>query len=72
MCCQGRRLRDRHRARSTRAALACRPVRATVWREAAHVLPEMAAVGPPSCSLDAGCAGFYANARHGTLRMDRL
>ena len=41
---------------------------ATVWREAARVLPRAAAAWPSLCSLYAGCAGFYAGGRHGVAR----
>merc|ERR1711956_37439 len=68
MCCLGRRLIGRRRVRSTRAALASTLADATVWREAAHVLPRAAAAWPSLCSLDAGCAGFYAGGRHGVAR----
>ena len=43
VCCLGRRLLDRRRARSTRAALASTLAVATLWREAARVLPRAAA-----------------------------
>ena len=68
VCCLGWRQLGRRPARSTRAALASTLARATVWREAAHVLPRVAAAGPSPCSLDAGCADFYAGARHGVAR----
>ena len=68
MCCLGRRLIGRRRACSTRAALASTLADATVWREAAHVLPRAAAAWPSLCSLYAGCAGFYAGGRHGVAR----
>ena len=42
-----------------RAALASTPADATVWREAARVLPRSAAAWPSPCSLYVGCAGFY-------------
>ena len=67
-CYRGRRLWGRHRARSTRAALACGLARAAVWCEGARVLPETAAVRPPPCSRNAGCAGLLAGARHGVVR----
>ena len=78
-CCHARSMRavlastrqlSRHPARSTRAALASTlaKARATVWREAARVLPRVAAAGLLPCSLDADCAGFYAGARHGPWR----
>ena len=66
--CRGRWLCGRRRARSTMAALACELARATVWCGVARLLPRAAAVRPPSCSLDAGCAGWYAGARHGVVR----
>ena len=31
-------------------------------------MPRVAAVWPSPCSLSAGCAGFYAGARHGVVR----
>ena len=68
MCCLGWRQLGRRPARSMRTALASTLARATVWREAARVLPRVAAAGPSPCSLDAGCAGFYAGARHGVAR----
>ena len=68
VCCLGWRQLSRRPARSTRAALASTLARATVWREAARVLPRVAAAGPSPCSLNAGCAGFYAGARHGVAR----
>jgi len=68
MCCLGWRQLSCCPARSLRAALASTLARATVWREAARVLPRVAAAGPSPCSLDAGCAGFYAGARHGVAR----
>jgi hypothetical protein len=68
VCCLGWRQLSRHPARSTRAALASTLARATVWREAAHVLPRVVAAEPSPCSLNAGCAGFYAGARHGVAR----
>ena len=68
MCCLGWRQLSRRPARSMRAALASTLARATVWREAARVLPRVAAAEPSPRSLDAGCAGFYAGARHGVAR----
>jgi len=68
VCCLGWRQLSCCHARSMRAALASTLARATVWREAAHVLPRVAAAEPSPCSLDAGCAGFYAGARHGVVR----
>jgi len=53
---------------SMRAALASALARAMAWREAAHVMPPVAAAELLPCSLDAGCAGFYAGARHGVAR----
>ena len=76
-CCHARSMRavlastrqlSRHPARSTRAALASTLARTTVWQEAARVLPRVAAAEPSPRSLDAGCAGFYAGARHGVAR----
>jgi hypothetical protein len=69
MCCLGWRQLSRHPARAMRAALASTLARATVWREAAHVLPRVAAAELLPCLLDAGSAGFCARhgvARHGT------
>ena len=68
VCCLGWRQLGRRPARSTRAALASTLARATVWRGAARVLPRVAAAELLPCSLDAGCAGFYAGARHGVAR----
>jgi len=68
MYCLGWRQLGRRPACSKRAALASTLARATVWREAARVLPRVAAAEPSPCSLDAGCAGFYAGARHGVAR----
>ena len=70
MCCLGWRQLSRHPAHSTRAVLASRLARATVWREAAHVLPRVAAAGLLPCSLDAGCAGFYAAAEPSPCSLD--
>ena len=58
MCCLGWRQLSRRPARSMRAALASTLARATVWREAARVLPRVAAAELLPCLLDAGCAGF--------------
>ena len=68
VCCLDRRRLFRRRARSTRAALACTLAVATVWREAARVLPRSAAACRSPCSLYAGCAGMYARGRHGVAR----
>ena len=68
MCCLGRRLLGRRRARSTRAALASTLAVATLWREAARVLPRMTAARSSPCSLCAGCAGFNAGGRHVVAR----
>jgi len=68
MCCLGWRQLSRRPARLTRAAPASMLARTTVWREAARVLPRVAAAELLPCSLDAGCAGFYAGARHGVAR----
>ena len=51
-----------------RAALASTLARATVWCGVARLLPGAAVVMPPPCSLDAGCAGFWAGAHHGSVR----
>jgi hypothetical protein len=53
MCCLGRQLQCRSHARSTRAALASTLARATLWREAARVLPRAAASRSLLCSLNA-------------------
>ena len=58
VCCLGRWLQGRCRARSTRATLASTLARATPWREAARVLPRAAASRSLLCSLNAGNAGF--------------
>jgi len=42
--------------------------RVTVCREAARVPAQAAAAWPSLRLLDAGCAGFYAGARHGVAR----
>jgi len=55
-------------ARSTRAAPAPTLARVTVWREAARAPPQASAALLSLRSLDAGCAGFYAGARHGVAR----
>ena len=65
VCCLGRRRLGRRCARSTRAALASTLAVATVWREAARVLPRMTAAWPSLCLLHASCAGFSAGGRHG-------
>jgi len=68
MCCLSRRRLGRRCACSTRAAPASTLARVTVWRGAAHVPPQAAAAWPPLRSLGAGCAGFYAGARHGVAQ----
>jgi hypothetical protein len=68
MCCLRRSRLGRCCARSTRAAPASTLARVTVWREAAHVLPQPAAAWPSLRLLDAGCAGSWAGARHGVAR----
>ena len=68
MCCLRWRQLSRHPASSMRAALASTLARATVWRGVAHVLPRVAAAELLPCLLDAGCAGFYAGARHSVAR----
>ena len=68
VCCLDRRRPVGRLARSTRAALASTLAVATVWREAARVLPRSAAAFPSPCSLYAGCAGLYARGRHGVAR----
>jgi hypothetical protein len=55
-------------ARSTRAAPASTLARVTLWREVAHVPPQAVTAWPSLRSLDAGCAGSYAGARHGVWR----
>ena len=54
------------------AALASTLADATVWREAARVLPRSAAAWPSPCSLYAGCAGIYAGGRHGVARIPSM
>jgi len=68
MCCLRWRQLSCCHARSMRAALDSTLARAMPWREAAHVMPPVAAAELLPCSLDAGCAGFYAGARHGVAR----
>jgi len=68
MCQLRRRRLGRCCARSARAAPASTLARVTVWREAARVPPQAAAAWPSLRSLDAGCAGSYAGARHGVAR----
>jgi hypothetical protein len=68
MCLLGRRRLGRRCGRSARAAPASTLARVTVWREMARVLPQPAAAWPSLRLLDAGCAGFYAGARHGVAR----
>ena len=72
MCCLGRQLQCCRCARSTRAALASTLARATLWREAAHVLPRAAASRSLVCSLNAGNAGFYAGASLPVARVDAM
>jgi hypothetical protein len=68
VCCLGWRQLGCCPARLMRTALASTLARATVWRGGARMLPRVAAAEPSPCSLDAGCAGFYAGARHGVAR----
>ena len=68
MCCFRRWWLGHRCARLARAAPATTLARVTVWREAAHVLPQAAVAWPPLRSLDAGSAGSYAGARHGVAR----
>jgi hypothetical protein len=68
VCCLRRRRLGRCCARSARAAPASTLARVTVWRGAAPVPPQAAAAWPLLRSLGAGCAGFYAGARHGVAR----
>ena len=68
MCCLRRRRLGSRCARSARAAPASTLARVTVWREAARVPPQAAAAWPLLRPLGAGCAGFYAGARHGVAR----
>jgi len=68
VCCLRRRRLGRRCARSARAALAPGLARVTVCSGAAHVPPQAAAAWPLLRSLGAGCAGFYAGARHGVAR----
>jgi len=68
MCCLRRSRLGRCCARSARAAPASTLARVTVWREAARVPPQAAAAWPSLRPLGAGCAGFYAGARHGVAR----
>jgi len=53
--------------RGLRGLLRC-GARHGVWREVARVLPQAAAAWPLLRSLGAGCAGFYAGARHGVAQ----
>jgi hypothetical protein len=55
-------------AHSTQAAPASTLARVTVWRGAAHVLPQAVAAWLSLRSLSAGCSGFYAGARHNVAR----
>ena len=57
-------LQGRCHARSTRAALASALALATLWREAARVLPRAMASRSLPCSLGAGSSGLYAGASH--------
>jgi len=68
MCPLRRRRLGRCCTRLTRAAPAPELARVTVWREAARVLPQAVTARPLLHLLDAGCAGFYAGARHGVAR----
>ena len=68
LCRLKRRRLGRRCARSERAAPASALARVTVWREAARVPPQAVTAMPLLRSLDAGCAGFYAGARHGVAR----
>ena len=68
VCRRGLRLQGRCQARSTRAALASTLACAFLWREAARVPPRAAAARSLPCSLDAGGAGFYAEAPYSGAR----
>jgi len=68
VCRLGRRRLGRRCARSAQAAPAFTLARVTVWREAARVPPQAVTAWPLLRSLHAGCAGFYAGARHGVAR----
>jgi len=68
VCRLRRRWLGRWCACSTRVALALTLARVTLWRGAAHVPPQAVAAWPLLRSLGAGCAGFYAGARHGVAR----
>jgi len=68
MCRLKRRRLGRCCARSERAAPVLGLARVTVWRGAARVPPQVAVAWPSLRSLSAGCAGFYAGARHGVAR----
>ena len=68
VCCLRWRRLGRCCARSARAAPASTLARATVWREAALVPPRAVTASPLLHSLGAGCADFYAGARHGVAR----
>ena len=72
MCCLGRQRQCRCRARSTRAALASTLALATLWREAACVLPRAAASRSLLCSLNAGDAGLYAGASLPVARVNAI
>ena len=67
--CRLRRWRlGRRCAHATRAAPSSTLARVTLWREAAHVLPQAAAAWPSLRLLDAGSAGSWAGARLGVAR----
>ena len=68
VCCLRRRRLGCRCARSAWAAPDSGLARVTVWRGAAHVLPQAAAAWPSLRSLGTGCAGSYAGARHGVAR----
>jgi hypothetical protein len=67
-CGAGRRRLGRCCTRSTRAAPASTLARVSVWREVARVPPQAEAAWPLLRLLGAGCASFYAGARHGVAR----
>jgi hypothetical protein len=68
VCRLGRRRLGRRCNRSARAAPASTLARVTLWREVARVPPQAVTAWPLLRSLDAGCAGSYAGARHGVAR----
>ena len=68
LCRLRRRRLFRRLAHSSRAALASRLARTTVWCEAAPVQSRAAAPRPLFSSLVAGCAGSYAGAHHSVVR----